>query len=285
MTLTKALGLSATTILLIAVYCLIPAQSHAQIMLKGKVMEEDADPVPYASVKLLNQSSGSITDTAGNFSLAVYSSKQNDTLLITSVGYESLKIPVSSALKNHNFILKSSTQKMEGVIVKSFGKEDIAGAKTEIVGYYRSWNTGKTGGEIGRTLNVPHKEYQVSKVRFKIYSACDTAIIRLHIRAMKNGLPGEEILREEVEQTILKASVADKAYEFDLNKYNVILKQQNIFVSFEVLGGSKKDNTSCSLSFVGSEPGTYIYKSRLTDDWSFTEDYAIFMKVFFKYDD
>jgi hypothetical protein len=174
---------------------------------------------------------------------------------------------------------------MEAVIVKSFGKEDIAGAKVETVGYYRSWNTDKTGGEIGRTINVPHKEYQVSKVRFKIYSSCDTTIIRLHIREIKNGHPGQEILKNSVEQTILKANVADKAYEFDLNPYNIILKKQDIYVRFEVLKGSKKDQSNCSLSFVGSEPGTYIYKSRLFDDWNYINDYAIFMKVFFKYDD
>jgi hypothetical protein len=271
--------------LFVAIAMMFPTQAFSQMMVKGKVTEEDTDPIPYASVKLMHHTSGIVTDTAGNFKLTVPSSKQNDTIIISSVGYESLKIPVRSAIKKQAFILKTSAAKMDAVIIKSFGKESIAGAQSEIVGYFRSWNTGKTGGEIGRSIYVGHKEYLVSKVRFKIYSNCDTCVIRLHIREFKNGQPGADLLLENIEQTILKANVADKAYEFDLSKYNIQLSKENIFVSFEVMGGSNANYSDCSIAFVGSEPGVYIYKSRYYDDWSFTEDYAIFMKVFFKYND
>lgn len=268
----------------LTVSILIPALAAPQFIIKGRVTEENETPIPYASVKLMHHSSGIVSDTAGNFKLVVPSSKQNDTIVISSIGYESLLIPVRNAVKKPGFILKTSNQKMDALVIKSFGKEDIAGARSEIVGYFRSWNTGKTGGEIGRNINVPHKEYQVSKVRFKIYSSCDTCIIRLHIREFNNRLPGADLLRDTIEKTIFKADVADKAYEFDLSQYNTILYKENIFVSFEVMGGSNANYSNCSLAFVGSEPGTYIYRNRFYDDWSYTEDYAIFMKVYFKYD-
>ncbi len=269
---------------IIAVCIFCSAAAIAQPAIEGKVLEDNNAPVPFATIKLLERSSGIVSDATGYFSLPARGLKQNDTLLITSVGYETLKIPARSALQIHAFILKPYSKKMETVIVRSFGKEDVAGAKSETVGYYRSWSTNKTGGEIGRPIIVPHKEYQLSKVRFKIYSSCDTCTIRLHIREFTDGRPGAEILRDSVAQTIKKAAVADKAYEFDLGKYNIILAKQHIFVSFEVLKGTRTDSTACSLSFVGSEPGSYQYKTRMSDGWTTTEDYAIFMKVFFKYD-
>lgn len=271
-------------LLMLGVSVLIPAASISQGTIKGKVTEENTTPIPFASVKLMHHPSGIVTDTAGYFKLTISASKQNDTIVISYVGYESLYISVRSALKNPVFILKSNNQKMDAVVIKSFGKEDIAGAQSEIVGYFRSWNTGRTGGEIGRSINVPHKEYQVSKIRFKIYSSCDTCIIRLHIREFNNRLPGTDLLKDTIEKTIIKADVADKAYEFDLSQYNIILSKENIYVSFEVMGGSNANYSNCSLAFVGSEPGIYIYRTRFYDDWTYTDDYAIFMKVFFKYD-
>ncbi|MEP7256521.1 MAG: carboxypeptidase-like regulatory domain-containing protein [Ferruginibacter sp.] len=287
MSLYKSMISSVSPKVIIAVslfFLLLPGKIYAQVTIRGKVMEEDSNPVPYASIKLLKQTSGSVTDTAGNFSLRIASLKENDTLLISSVGYESLKTPVSKALKNHEFTLKANPRNLEAVVVRSFSKEDVAGAKIETVGFYRSWSTEKRGGEIGREIVVSHKEYQVAKVRFKIYSSCDTSIIRLHIREFIDGRPGEELLKDSIAQTINNAAIADKAYEFDLNKYNIILTNNNIFVSFEVLKGSRSDSTTCSFAFVGSEPGIYQYRSRWNDGWSSTNDYTIFMKVFFKYD-
>ncbi len=271
-------------LLIIWIAVIIPAAAISQVTIKGKVTEENTIPIPFASVKLMHHPSGIVTDTAGNFKLTISASRQNDTIVISSIGYESLYIPVRSALKNPGFILKSSTQKMDAVVIKSFGKEDIAGAQSEIVGYFRSWNTGRTGGEIGRSINVPHKEYQISKIRFKIFSSCDTCVIRLHIREFNNRFPGADLLKDTIEKILINANIADKAYEFDLSQNNIILSKENIFVSFEVMGGSNANYSNCSLAFVGSEPGVYIYKSRYYDEWAYTDDYAIFMKVFFKYD-
>ncbi|MGG9962890.1 carboxypeptidase-like regulatory domain-containing protein [Ferruginibacter sp. SUN106] len=265
----------------------IISSSQAQTSIKGKVLyEKDGKPAPFASVKLINRSNGTVSDTAGNFSLPVRNYKQTDTILITSVGYENLKLPVQQAIRLHEFKLQESQKVMESVVIRSFSKEEVAGAKNETVGYYRSWNTDNTGGEIGRTFLPNHKEYQVAKVRFKVYNTYDTCLIRIHIREVNNfGEPGKELLQDSVAQVLSRSSLADKAYEFDLNKYNVVLNKKNIFVSFEVLKGGQTDNTSRSLSFIGSEEGSYLYKSGEKDSWHSSDAYTIYMKLLLKYDD
>lgn len=261
-------------------------KTYAQSVIRGTITSaKDGRPAAYASIKLNGQNTGTISDTAGNFTLQVHRIKQSDTIIISSVGFEDLKIPAQKVNRNTPLKLQESQKMMESVIIRSFNKEEIAGAKSEIVGYYRSWNTDNTGGEIGRSFLPGHSEYQVAKVRFKVYNTYDTCIIRLHIREMNNGEPGREILMDSVAQIINKSSQADKAYEFDLNKYNVVLNKKNIFVSFEVLEGTQSDNTNRSLSFVGSEEGNYFYKSGVNDNWHSSDEYTIYMKLLLKYDD
>jgi hypothetical protein len=254
--------------------------------IKGKIISaNDKKPAAFASIKLLNRTSGCVSDAAGNFLLPVHTLRSTDTLLISLVGYDNLKIAAKKAVTQAEFTLQQSQKTLDAVVVRSFSKEEIAGAKTEIVGYFRSWNTDNTGGEIGRTFLTNHKEYQVAKVRFKVYNTYDTCIIRLRIREMVNGQPGRELLRDSVAQIIKPTIGTDKAYEFNLSNYNIILTQPNIFVSFQVLDGTSTDHTSRSLSFMGSEEGNYIYKSGEYNDWRSSDDYTIYMKLLLKYDD
>jgi CarboxypepD_reg-like domain len=285
---TKTVLLNYTIRIKISIALLfVSSFGQAQTSIRGKILyAKDGKPAAFASVKLISRSNGAISDTSGNFSLPVRNLKQADTVLITSVGYENLKLPVQQAIQLREFKLVESQKIMESVIIRSFSKEEVAGAKNETVGYYRSWNTDNTGGEIGRTFLPNHKEYQVAKVRFKVYNTYDTCLIRIHIREVNNyGEPGKELLEDSVAQLINKSSQADKAYEFDLNKYNVVLTKKDIFVSFEVLMAGQTDNTSRSLSFVGSEEGSYLYKSGERDSWHSSDAYTIYMKLLLKYDD
>lgn len=259
------------------------ASLQAQIKIEGKVIESEDHPIPNASIKVTNHNEGIVSNGEGFFSFRVRSVTASDTLIISSVGYQPLKIPVLNAVKKGRFVLQPFSTSMETVVVRSFGKEDIAGVKTDKVGYFRGWNADNKGAEIGRSVYVPHKEYQVSKVRFKIYCSCDTAIIRVRIREMNGQLPGKELLKDSVAVLFKHAAVADKTYDFDLLKYNLILKKKEIFVSFEVLQANT-EGKDCSMAFAGSEQGSYLYKSSATGEWNVTDDYTIHMKVFFRYD-
>lgn len=256
----------------------------AQQKLQGKIVQENNKAVPFATIRLASESKYIISDSTGNFSLFVPQHKQNDTLLISSVGFEPLKVPLAGAQGNGRYILKTFSQKMETVVVRSFGKEDVAGAKSDNVGYFRSWNADHTGGEIGRVFYMPYSEYQLTRLRFKLFSTCDTCLIKLHIREMKGGIPGDEILEKQVIQNFPHAVSAEKTCDIDLLKYKLILDNENIFIGLEVLKGSS-GAASCSVSFVGSEAGNYMYKFDEEGDWRSSDDFAIHMKVFFRYDD
>jgi hypothetical protein len=160
---------------------------------------------------------------------------------------------------------------------------DMIGAGGESVGYFRSWNFDSTGGEIGRIFNVPYSEYKVDKIRFKVSNFCDTCLVRLHIRKAVDNMPGEELLKDSISMIIRHLTLDDKAPEFDLAPYDLVLNQPEVFIGFELINCKHPGKKDCSLCFAGTEEGNYVYKSTRASQWEKTDAFAIYLKIFLRY--
>ncbi len=90
-------------LLIMLFYLPLRAQSQTK-MIQGEVLDKQSDePIPFASIRLLLQGGGQLTDSLGRFSLPLNNTSLKDTLQITSVGYVPFSIPVSN-LKDSLFI-------------------------------------------------------------------------------------------------------------------------------------------------------------------------------------
>lgn len=280
------MNLFSRTTRFVFLFCCITGSLHAQRDLYGKILyERDDRPVASASVTLLNNHSGNISDQSGNFRLHIPVNRYNDTIVISSIGYESIYIPVKQAMNKKEFKLVEASKNLSTVIVK-YNKEQVLGDKLENSACFMSWNTHGSGGEIGRIFRLNHKEYKVNKIRFKANSFCDTCLVRLRIRKVVNGHPEDELLKDSITIFVRPINMNSKSPEFDLSKYDLILKEKEIFVGMELVNCVSPANTrECSFNFVGTEKGTYIYRSRRKDGWGETapDDYSIFLKLFVGY--
>ena len=254
----------------------------AQVTIKGKVIyRSDAMPAAFASIGLLNHKSiETMTNFAGNFSLHIDNSKSTDTVVISSVGYQSIKMPVSIAAKRSEFVLSEVVKSMEGVTVWN---SQVIGSMSESVGYYRSWKHENTGGEIGRIFHLPYKKFKIDKIRFKAGNLCDTCLLRVHIRKVADGLPGEEILGDSISMFVNHLSLDMKIPEFDLTPYDLTFTEKDFFVGIEVLNCGNGKKGFCSFNFAGTEKGEYVYKSKGTNEWQTTDDYTIYLKLFLRF--
>jgi hypothetical protein len=259
--------------------------AYAQTNLKGRVLyEKDGQPATGASIELLKQKQGVYSDRNGYFTLPVSSASKNDTLQVSMVGYEQVKVPLSRAAGITEFTLKEKAKSLQNVTVKAYSTHDVQGSASESVGFFRSWNTEGTGGEIGRIFRLPYEEYKLDKIRFKVSNMCDTCLIRLRIREVVDDMPGEELLEDSISTVIHKLTLDDRAAEFDLNERNIVFDTPEIFVSFEVINCRNKTGTYCYFSFAGTERGEYLYKSKANADWKqVNDDYTIYMKLFLRY--
>ena len=270
------------SLLTAAAFFLFPVFCFSQATIKGRVIyEKDAMPAASANIELQNERGGTYTNKEGNFSISVNNIRSNDTLLISSVGYEKLKVPVSAAIFKKVFVLKEQVKNLEPITVFNTA---VLGSTVETVGYFRSWNSKHSGGEIGRTFKLPYKKYKIDKVRFKVANFCDTCLLRLHIRQLDDrGVPGDEILKDSISITINKMMLNGRIPEFDISDYDLSFNQNELFVSIEVLNCSTRPKESCSFSFAGTEKGAYIFKSTATSEWQTTDDYTLYLKLFIRY--
>lgn len=262
---------------------LIPGIALSQTIIEGKVTyKDDVTPAAFVNVEIQHRKGvETMTNFAGKFSLRIPDSKTNDTVVISSVGYKSIKLPISVAAKRTQFILTEIVKNMNGVTV--FNSHEVIGSKSETVGYYRGWAHENTGGEIGRIFTLPYKKYKIDKIRFKAGNTCDTCLLRLHIRKVTDGIPGEELLTDSISLSVNKLSLDTKIPEFDLTPYDLTFSEKEFYVGIEVLGCGNGKKGFCSFSFAGTEKGEYVYKSRRTNEWSSTDDYTIYLKLFLRF--
>ncbi|MEP7164147.1 MAG: carboxypeptidase-like regulatory domain-containing protein [Ferruginibacter sp.] len=254
----------------------------SQSRVRGKVINiKDKKVIAFANITVGGTKRKAMSDASGNFTLTLNGFMANDSIFISSVGYKSLKLPVRDAIFKDEFGLDEEAREMQPVIL--YSKEEAIGSGSEITGYFRAWNPRKTGGEIGKIFHVDHNNYRLERVRFKVNNRCDTCLVRLHIREVVDEQPGEEILYDSISTFVNRLAFDDKFSEFDLRPYNLVLKKKNVFVGLEVLNCSKRDGEPCSICFIGTEHGSYIYKSNTNSAWEEYTDYSIYLKFFYKY--
>lgn len=265
------------------VILLQPCISFSQTTIEGQVFYKDGTtPAPFVSVEIINHNNlQTMTSYKGNFSIRIPDSRSNDTVVISSVGYKTIRVPLKVAVKTKKFVLAENVKDMGEVMV--FNSREEIGSKSETVGYYRSWSYGRTGGEIGRIFNLPHKKFKIDKVRFKAGNTCDTCLLRLHIRKVVDGMPAEEILTDSISIFVNNLSLDTKIPEFDLTPYDLVFSEKDFFVGIEVLSCGNGKKGSCGFSFAGTEKGEYIYKSKAAYEWVSTNDYTIYLKLFLRF--
>lgn len=255
--------------------------AFSQAEIKGKIVSSNGKSLKNATVSLLTVKKATQSDTTGSFSFFVPHSKRNDTLIISSIGYLPLKLSVQQAKQQSLFTLTEYFRPLKDVKLHSFGNRSTYGNQSESAAYFRSWNFDSTHGEIGRIFFIPHEEYKINRIRFKVNYTCSTCTFKLHLREVKDGKPGEELLKDSVGMSMAKHVWLDNNLPtFDLSDLDMVLTNKKIYAGVEVIGCAKINAEPCSLCFVGTEKGGFIYKQKGESDWeeSFT-DMDIYMKL------
>jgi TonB-linked SusC/RagA family outer membrane protein len=114
-------------------FLLFTANAFAQNTVKGKIVNEDGQPVAGASVVLKGTTTGTTTDNSGNFSIVA---PKGSVLVITSISYTDQEITVGDNA-NINIRLTRSSGSLGEVIVVGYGtqrKEAVTGSVASISG-------------------------------------------------------------------------------------------------------------------------------------------------------
>lgn len=141
------------------VFCLMcmafVAFGQTTIRVSGKVQDEEKLPVPSVSVTIKGKTTGAMTDKDGNYTLDVGS---NDVLVFSSVGFQSLEMPIQNR-RVINVTLLASVNSLNNVVVVAYGtqkKISVTGALTTVKGedLAKSPNVNLAQTLVGRTSGV-----------------------------------------------------------------------------------------------------------------------------------
>jgi len=232
-------------------FCLlVSVLSFGQTAIQDK---ETGFPISYATISFGN-GNGIFADDEGKFTFTEKLYHDIDTLFISSLGYQDLKI-VTKALPK-TITLESLSEELQEVIVqvKPKGKFKIEKLKPTVHDdYFKCWlptieseiavffpNENKKPKQI-TTLYLPIKtEASNWKDRKKASTKkrSFSSLFKVHFYENNNGLPGDVLTYEKVIFRVTEKS--ESVFELDVSENDIFIPKNGIFVSIQILGYTDK---------------------------------------------
>lgn len=275
---------SLITILYLFIFSTVALTQSATI--SGTIRDSHTqEPISYASVYLQTSGYGKISDSTGFFSLRL-SSLSTDTLIVSFVGYEIIKIAVSTNDTIHIEVqLQRGRANTEAVVKSSINKgmflwKKIMAKKQR----YNRYNLSNFGYEAYNKLEIDIKNFNVDRVKNNILLKPFSFIIK----------PLSEVSESEgFLPAYLIESVSDYAYQRNPNKFYENIKASNtrgfINESISKLLGVMNQNVNIYNNYVNVINKDFIspfhdnadsYYSFSVPDTQTVNDYKIFHFVF-----
>jgi hypothetical protein len=137
--------------------------------IKGHCIDEFGKAIPYANIGIENTGSGTVSDKEGVFTIDSKSLPENNTIIISCLGYitKSINVPkkaeIEITLKSNVYELNEVTVGLPKYKIKKIGNNLLS---RNIVVAFSSHNL---GSEVGKFIKiVKGKSYIVEKIHFNI---------------------------------------------------------------------------------------------------------------------
>lgn len=204
----------------------------------------DQKPIPYVNIWVENENIGTTADENGEFQIAAPAESQ---LIFNALGYENKTIKASE-IDGIIFLIPKVFELEEiKVISKKESLEYKAGSFRS--GIINSFYAGNDYTPYVVTRYFPYQtDYEKTPFIKSIMPYCksDIADAKFKVRVYssdKNGLPGDEILKNNIIITVKKGSSKPV---INLSEYNLVFPESGIFIGFEFmfLESNKYDYTT-----------------------------------------
>ncbi|MEM9327607.1 MAG: carboxypeptidase-like regulatory domain-containing protein [Bacteroidota bacterium] len=198
---------------------------------------QSGQPMAYVNVGVNGKDIGVLSNEAGHFEIDLSSAAADDSLYITSLGYELEVIPVKALtggilgirLYHRDYYLKEVN--IGGLRMQSrekFGRPKPTKATTL---YEQDAGLGQ-GQEWGIRIENGGERYLLQDINFHLkLNTADSALFRVNIYGLYGDMPGESILRKPI---FVRAFKGRKWVTSDLASSNVIIDEP-VIVALELI--------------------------------------------------
>ncbi len=201
-------------------YCEIYGQ-----VIKGQIIDSKTnEPVEYVSIGIINTPYGAITDDKGYFEFESKNQELSSTVRVSMIGYESQIFSIADLLqKDLKIVMVGIVYGINEVVITPTEERTVG---TKGFNRFQGWSGWgglqvRKGYEIGIKLDLGEKPVKIKSLNIMLHrQAFDTSFFRLHIRAIKDTLILDELLKENI---IISISNESGWANIDLEHFNLIL--------------------------------------------------------------
>ncbi|OAV43641.1 carboxypeptidase-like regulatory domain-containing protein [Lewinella sp. 4G2] len=231
----------------------------------GRVVDEDGRAIPYATILVAHNGTGTLTDNAGLFQLEGAQLADTTTLTISSIGYETQRVSLEAlsikaggavvVLPSANYVLQTAEVAADRIKMKrkKIGMPGIMNG-TYIYGTENKIRR----HEIGTVLR-PDQAAKLDEVIIKVRGMdADSVLLDVNLYRMQFGMVGEPLLKERVFLQLSQAEVG-KDISIDLADQGIEVEEE-FLVTLRIL-----DVVGAFTEFrIAGKTGEAIGRSRAT---------------------
>src|SRR5436190_6324205 len=206
----------------------LPMITFGQSIFTGTVVNKTTkEIIPYATIGLIKQKTGTNADEFGKFQLTIINIK-DDSLRISSIGYETSLIPISEWSGNMQFELEKKQIILKEVVVSTTKKTEVLDDFSNCgMNFYVS--SGSVT-QVAKHFHVSAENVLLSQINICMDGSNCLFRIRIYDMDTITGKPSNDLVDEIIEVKSSKRHV-----NINLEKYNIVIPGKDFFVAIEWL--------------------------------------------------
>jgi hypothetical protein len=228
---------------LLLLFLLVGWNCYAQdiITIEAYVLDsETGRPIEFVNVGFIEKGIGTVTDSDGKFLLQYEETSiaPTDIMQFSMLGYASMSIPSSQLFdvfgNSNKIALTPSRFDLQEVVLSDRNYTHLVVGNTNIsevnIGIWKDRDA--LGGEIGTRIKIKQENTRLKNLSFRVVeNISDSLTIRVNIYDYKRGMPGENLLTENIIHTIKQRS---GEVSIPLTPYNIVV-DDDVVVSIELV--------------------------------------------------
>ena len=247
-----------------------------EYLIQGTIKDENQSPLAYVNVGVVGTTIGTVSNTEGNFQLTIkdFGKLQNDTLRVSSIGFETQNLLVSKIIESPQLTInmQPATTMLNEVVVRPSNTKvytdgkDKTNTNRQVNFSIATEQNQNLGSEIGKKFKLSgRKENYLKSFQFYIkYNDFDRVKFRINVYDVKKGEPNQ-LLNDKN----LFIEITDKKTGWvtvDLSSLNLVV-EDDVIVGAEWVEHSANGKRLSLPIIVPSIGSTHYYKYGSQSNW------------------
>jgi len=223
--------------------CLFSFSAFGQTKVNGIILNATTmDPIPYVNIGILNKKKGTVSNKFGEFTLESPVEYINDTIKISSIGYEPkifiLRDFIEKLKENNAIKLLEKVTELNEIVIsnKKKLKEKILGNKTKSKIMQGGFSNAELGNELGIKIKIKKSPTYITKFHTNVTSNTGREMkFRLNFYDIEKGLPKKKLINKNI---IFSIDSIEGLFTLDLTEYDIVV-DNDFYLTVELVGNNE----------------------------------------------